>query len=184
VLLTGGLSNIPGGTTGLASGSGAAPSGYYYALLGQLYTGTLVNSTYATLLTDGWSYSGDTGVNGLSAGRIAGGANFQTTAGFAVGVNNQFIIAGWSSNLGTTWAAVSAQLASGVWTPSGVAPGFFGVSSVGTGLGSASPPEAILNVAGAITTGFTLYAVPVPEPATFALAGLGGLALLAFRRRK
>ena len=34
-----------------------------------------------------------------------------------------------------------------------------------------------------IANGLTLFEVPVPEPATFALVGLGGLSLLLFRRR-
>jgi len=32
--------------------------------------------------------------------------------------------------------------------------------------------------------GFSVFAVSVPEPTTFALAGLGGLSLMLFRRRK
>jgi len=34
-----------------------------------------------------------------------------------------------------------------------------------------------------IAFGMTLYELPVPEPATFALVGLGGLSLLLIRRR-
>jgi hypothetical protein len=37
---------------------------------------------------------------------------------------------------------------------------------------------------GTTVQGFMLNTVPVPEPSTFALAGLGAAALLIFRRRK
>jgi hypothetical protein len=59
-----------------------------------------------------------------------------------------------------------------------------GWSIIGTGTGQPNTtPEALFSGTG-ITQGFTLFAVPVPEPATMALAGLGGLSLLLFRRRK
>jgi hypothetical protein len=172
------------GTSGLVSGSGIAPLGYYYALLAQPYAGSgpTVDSTLASLLSDGWIYTGVTGSNALGAGRIAGGANSLTTAGMPVGDPNQFIVVGWSSSAGTTWAVVSTELESGDFFPTGNNI-FIGVSSVGTGVGVDSPPEAIFGGTGGIQTGFNLYPV-IPEPATFALAGLGGLALLAFRRRK
>jgi hypothetical protein len=180
-----------GAGPGLVTGSGGAHFGYYYALLAQAYSGSgpTVATTIGTLLSTGWTYTGAWGTNALGGGRIAGGANTQTTAGMPTTGNppNQFIIAGWSSNLGTDWATVSGQLATsglnGAWTLSSGVGGVFGISSVGTGLGAASPPEAIFDAPG-IATGFTLYEVPVPEPSTMALAGLGGLAVLLFRRRK
>lgn len=172
------------GATGLATGSAGSHFGYWYALLAQSYSGSgpTVATTIQNLLTTGWTYTGALGTNALGAGRIAGGATTITTAGMPgpVGTPNQFIVVGWSSSLGTDWATVSAELSSGNWNPLG---GVFGISTVGTGLQAASPPEAIFNNAGTITTGFTLFAVPVPEPTTMALAGLGGLALLLFRRR-
>ena len=172
------------GASGLTLGSTAAPSGYYYALLAQPYfgSGPTVATAISNLLTTGWTYTGALGVNSLTAGRIAGGANTLTTAGMpAPGFNNQFLVAGWSSSLGTTWSTVSAELLSGIWNPAG---GVFGISSVGTGLSANSPPEILFTGSGIITP-FSLYSVAViPEPTTLALVGLGGLSLLLFRRRK
>jgi hypothetical protein len=175
---------LVGGSTGLTYGSGTAPSGFYYALLAQSYAGgATVNATLANVLTGGWTYTGVTAINGLAGGSISGGADTTTTAGMPLGAQNQFVVVGWSANLGiTTWAGYSAALAANNFT----AGGFTGISAVGTGLGNASPPEAIFSGTGIITpfTMFSTTVTPVPEPTTLALAGLGGAALLLFRRRK
>ena len=183
---------INGSSTGL-SGSGlttsqSVGSGFYFALLGQNWSGTTVHSTYTSILTDGWLYSGVLGTPSLSAGRMSGGNPASTTAGFAMPggnqINNQFLMVGWSSNLGSSWATISGDLQSGNWNTSNNAPGFFGISATGTGLTSITPQEIIFGGTG--IAGFTtLYVTPaVPEPSTLVLAGLGGLSLLLFRRRK
>jgi hypothetical protein len=69
------------------------------------------------------------------------------------------------------------------WTLSSGVNGFVGVSAVGTGVGATSPVQLLFGV-GEINSLINLYLVPVPEPATFALIGLGGLSLLLFRRRQ
>jgi hypothetical protein len=175
-----------GGTTGLANGSGTAPSGYFYALLMQSYSGSgpTASASLSSLSSEGWVYSGLTGVNSLAKGGIGGGANAVTTAGDALpaGTPNQFIVVGWSATEGTTWATVSTELSNGNL----VGGGYIGISSVGTGISATSPSEAIFNGTG-IGSPIVLdqvVATVIPEPGTMALAGLGGLSLLAFRRKK
>jgi len=171
--------------TGLTTGSTAAPQGYYYALLMQSYSGSgaTVATTIQTLLTTGWTFTGAQATNALGAGRLGGGATAATSSADIVGNANQFIIAGWSSNLGSSWAAVSSQLQSGNWSVPLNQTGYFGISAVGTGTGQANTsPEALFSGSG-ITTATTLFVVPTPEPTTMALAGLGSAALLMFRRR-
>jgi len=110
-----------------------------------------------------------------------------------------YLVVGWSANEGTTWGAVSNELATGTWNVLG-AGGWFGTTTVAfnyAGGGSnASPPPAVSVWAPASTTGLAgsggltgleldpTHVTPTPEPTTLAVAGLGGLSLLLFRRRK
>jgi len=192
-----------GNETGGISGKTAGDSGSFtYALFIQTFTGTL-SSTATNPLVNGWmlatsggipvmgtnrsTFSGSLlGPGGLSGVAIDGWA-LPTDGSYSSSGREYFLMAGWSSSLGSTWATFSPVLASGFASASG--PGFFGVSTIGNayagGANSLSPQSLFsLSVVTPVpVTPFTLYAV-VPEPTTMALAGLGGLAVLLFRRRK
>jgi len=167
-----------------------AAQGFYYALFIQSYNGSVTGNN--NVLTGGWSFSGNYATNTIATagGRFSGGT--ATVAGWGIDVTNQFMVVGWSSNLGNTWGSVSNQLSTSSWA----ANGFFGESAVGFGAaggtvnGSSFPTFALFSTTGAtglgtpIQTGFTLNPVSAPEPTTLALAGLSGASLLLFRRRK
>ena len=178
-------SSLVNGTVGTAPGSSAAPAGYLYALLAQSYTsGPTVSATLGNVLSGGWTFTGLLGTNALAAGSINGVADATSTAGLALASGNQFVIVGWSATLLglNSWSAFSTALLNATFTNGG----YVGISSVGTGTGIASPPQALFIGTG-ITTGFTLFSTTVsavPEPGTMALAALGGASLLLFRRKK
>jgi len=181
-------------TTGETYSGNVAPGAYDYALL-------IASTTTAGDVSPSgadWSQAQIFGgggpitasnYNGAVFGAISGngGVSGVGVAGWAAGTADDLLLVGWSSNLGSSWAQVSAQFdggaAGGAWTASG----YFGYSAIASvisgGAGTpASPPESIF---GAGIQGFSLYAVqPTPEPATLALAGLGGLSMLFLRRRK
>jgi len=187
-------------TGGVAGKTATAALGYYYQLLIQPYTGTLAGSA-TNVIGGGWSAPTYTINNGTSlAGSISGqgGSSGAGVTGWGAptgsspsdgGTEMYYLLVGWSANLGTTWSQVSSELATESW----ITTGFFGVSSIGYGysgggINNINAPS-VFGVTGAepggFTSGFTLYTVtPVPEPTTMALAGLGGLAMLMFRRRK
>lgn len=119
------------------------------------------NSTpFLTGTAAGWFNGGTTVLNG-----IAGGA----TAWLQVYA--------WDTTLhGTTTGATLAQaMASGIPDVYGSS----GVFSVVSGNPTASPPTTP-----AVMVGMNSFSLIVPEPSTFALAGLGAAALMIFRRRK
>jgi hypothetical protein len=179
--------------SGLTFGSGTASNGYFYVLLMQPYSGGATNNpTASTLLSSGWLFAGIGATNTVNPGRLGGGASVLTSANDPTGVGNQFVVAGWSSNVATNglagWLTVSNELSLSTWTTLNNLTGYFGISQVGTGVGSASSgsPELLFTTSSGtgIQLGWNLYVVPVPEPGTLALAGFGGLSLLLFRRRK
>jgi len=181
-----GLVNFLNSASTLISSDGAAipagqPGAYYFALLSAPR-----DSTDAHIFTS----VGVGGTNQNVMGRINGGTG-RVANGWAAGETRAFLIVGWSL-AGNGSAFDPAWMGPGnVVTPMGsflgCPNGWFGVSSIAPAGVAGGGPQALpnLNVFGGtqgLQTGFNL--VPVPEPTSMALAGLGAAALLIFRRRK
>jgi hypothetical protein len=186
------------GTVGKAGGAG----NYYYTVLATAYPGTGVPAEDNASLANAsiWTWTGVSGDSYITAGGIAllngnttsanGTFGLSTAATYASAPTEYYVIVGWSKNEGTTWAAVSSELANN----SLVQGGFFGVSPVafqeaGGSYGSGSQPTVNLFgnptalTGGGLSSGFDLYAT-VPEPSTIALGVMGAASLLALRRKK
>ena len=177
---------------GAVGNTGPAYAGFYYELL-NLATGSQAAkpTTVASLLT--WS---DTGLGATNAGNagfltpIAGST--AATVSWANGVTNSIMLVGWSANLGTSWLAVSNDLKN--WAAVGTTiagNAFFGMSTTGFITPATGNPGVNAFATSAQLYGLPisslltqLNVLPVPEPATMALVGLGGLALVLFRRQR
>lgn len=109
----------------------------------------------------------------FAGGTVVSPGNVANTINFAAGTQYAFIVAGWTTANGSTYAQALAS------------PGAFtGLSSLGF-ITPQAPPATIPNIFGVgagQVGGFTL--TQAPEPTTIALGGLGAAALLLFRRRK
>jgi hypothetical protein len=107
------------------------------------------------------------------AGRMLNPGNATNTAGFGPGTSVNFIVRAWQSSGGSDWTAAQAQ---GLLA--------YGSSGLGTLIvgGGAFPTPSAFGVATGQIGGFTV--VPVPEPTSMVLAGIGAASLLLFRRRK
>jgi len=182
-----GLVNFLNSGSTLISVGGAAipvgqPGAYYFALLSAPR-----DSTDAHIFTS--VNVGGTNQNVL--GRINGGTG-RVATGWAAGETRSFLIVGWSAaGNGTTWnpdwLLPGNVVIPGMGSFQGTPTGWFGVSGIAPAGVAGGGPQALpnLNVFGGaqgLQAGFNL--VPVPEPTSMALAGLGAAALLIFRRRK
>jgi hypothetical protein len=193
---TGSLS-VPG-TSGKTSTGNLAPFAYQYALLFipnsaaptagdtsspdgsdwvQLYTDVSGSAGVALTLTNYTTQFGGIEGSGGTGNIQAIGAGNQA---YANGSSYYTMLVGWSSNLGTSWTTVSQELSSGVWQ----AAGYFGFEQGVSASPASSTPGTALGTLGFANNSLVLYAVPVPEPTTLALAGLGGISMLFLRRRK
>lgn len=107
--------------------------------------------------------------SGASAGYFFGGV--QAIAGAAIGAEITVQVRAWRVADGASWLAAS--------TPQGAWHGEGNLIQVTLG-GGTTPPPYMTGL-----TAFNLTENPIiPEPSTFALAGLGLASLLLFRRRK
>jgi len=193
-----------GGGATTTSGQGktaTAHAGFYYELLyntdfteAQVAGVNAPSNSFSTMFNGAWWDAGLSATNTATIGLVVPiNGNAGATVPWARPTTNNIVMVGWSSNLGTTWSVVSNVLAN--WTvDQGNFSGnsFFGVSATGwitpaTGSPGAtifnnSPNVSGLPIGNALLT--QLYLLPVPEPSTMVLVGLGGLSLLLFRRRK
>jgi hypothetical protein len=202
------------GAVAAAGLTATTASGFYYELLTQAYSGSPSTDTtvWDGTWTGAAGIGGlnMTGVNGtglpthagwVTAGTVNGASGASVQVNWASGITQSVVLVGWSANLGSSWVTVSnilGQLSVGnqapllAADPSGTQ-AFFGETTIGsinptaaapgdTIFYSSSAPLATGNPIFSLNT--QLYLLPVPEPATMALAGLGGLGLLLFRRRR
>lgn len=116
---------------------------------------------------------------GGSVGYFFGGGITLPVAG---GTSYEFQVRVWQSSAGATWAAATGGGAGSPATYAGHGGTQWGFSN-GFNVTPAVAPSPSSSLVG--LTAFQLTpVVPVPEPTTLALGGLGAAALLLFRRRK
>jgi len=118
-------------------------------------------------------------------GANGGDANSAGVSGYPATSTVDLAVVGWSANIGTTWAAADAWWNNGNPTATSVAE-YFGISGVSGNvvLGATPGPYNVVWGPTAVSGLAMNEIIAVPEPATFALAGLGAAALVIFRRRK
>jgi len=184
-----GTNNAPGGAqTGQISGAGS----YYFALFVAPSTSGTNYSLSASLdpSLNGFTFFGAYGTNTAAVGRFTGNPTTDDVAvpGFGGGTSANFVVVGWSANIGTSWGAFQSWWNNGSPTDTSRGPvGWAGHSFVAEGVqlgGGLIPPGTIFGAGTGQVPGFMLGAINVPEPSTIALAGLGAAALVIFRRRK
>jgi len=205
VIFSGGAINIStNNSAGINQGNATigkthGANNFYYALFST--TTATVNAaivgynpanaaSYAFANTAAWTADTDTSAMAAStatAGRFAvttpnpadGSSTIVPTV--AGGTTTYFEVVGWSANLGTSLAQLETSLSLGDV-------GYVGESSASGGLtlgnGALIPTPNLFAAAAPALQGFQLGPVVVPEPATMALAAIGGASLLLFRRKK
>ena len=160
----------------------AAPVGT--ALLNPLFDGTggvNYNSLAGFLAANpGWALpsnsagAGTPALIGLAPGIFAGGV--YTINNIGAGANAEYFLIGWFGNATTADAAIAGWFAGqNMFNASAIA-----ITATGDPL--ATPPGVPVNLKS--TFGGMTLTVPIPEPSSFALAGLGLAALLVLCWRR
>ena len=150
-------------------------SQYTVALLAGPSAGSLAQVATTSFISSGGYFLGGT----VTVPTVAGGSAAwiqidvwdSTLGGTTTGATDAQAKAYWLAGHGNVWGASAFNYANDSGTP----------FSVTTANPNSNPPGTPSPLVG--LTAFSL-AAPVPEPSTFALAGLGAAALMIFRRRK
>lgn len=186
---------IGGAATGVTSGAGL----YYYALFVSPSATTVGGSAGAVTGVGNYAFSdsnwtlatgslgADYGSSTATAGRFDSNvkdSNNSQGTGIASGANQQFVVVGWSANIGTTIAQVMAWYNNGLPSTAGWIGESVVSGTITPGTGGLSTPPGLFGTGAGLIPGFTLGLVSTPEPGTMALAGLGIASLLALRRKK
>jgi len=161
---------------GTQNGVGANPTNNFAGFSGNPWTAILGDTAYsfATNSNVGQLIQGTTTAAGGMGGLTTLISNQPVLGTSSAGGTINVVIVAWLASGGSTpWAAAAANAAVGwskpfayVYQSSSTAPTAWGTQVGGSG--------------GTYPFGIS----PVPEPASFALAGLGAAAMLIFRRRK
>jgi len=178
---------------------GSTVTGFTFALFAY-YTGSLATSTNsgtAVQVTDNsttpsldgsWELVGYANNNGSGRIQDINGASASENVGnIPVSTYATLMMIGWNTAVGgstissfnTAYAAALGALGTGLMY------GYSADGSVFLGNGTVPPNSSAIGGGTGTIPPFTLGTVqPVPEPGTIAMAALGGLSLLAFRRKK
>lgn len=189
-----GFSTLASGKSGTFSSGLSYDMAFLYIAAGGLASSAdsnnLASSDWVQLAVDNGSVGPALMATNTTAGNFQGqnGANSTQAIGiggqaFNNGTSYQVALVVWSTSLGSSWSTVLAEYENYQNTGSWGVSGFFG-DVIGNNINpsAAAPGNTIGAMSGNGT--MTLYSVPVPEPTTLALAGLGGISLLFLRRRK
>jgi hypothetical protein len=126
----------------------------------------------------GWAALAITPISSFSAGRFNGGT--VTITDIAEGANADYMVIGWTGNYASYDAAIAASL---LFPNSFV--GISAIATTATGNPLAIPPDTPVPLS---ATFFGMTLIPVdtaaPEPSTVALASVGTVTLMLFRRRR
>jgi PEP-CTERM motif len=182
-----GSNDTPSGTTAFGSASSMAliGSGGSVGQYGRTTTlAQLIGATGSGQLESSLRPVGQTTTfrSGSSLGGVAG---FTDTLSGSPGIGQDaafatFELVAWDNSTGlySTWTQASVA-----WLAGTIAAGHTTAFTV-SALGGLANPSPFLTDMGQNLTSFNLYFNVIPEPSTFALAGMGAAALLIFRRRK
>jgi hypothetical protein len=179
-----------GPATGLMSGPAGtmspfnAPPGSYIFMLFAAFPGqTTVDASLS-----GWdlvAYGVSTATPGLMNGNITTDPGALLLRPWGSGETANFLVVGWSANIGDNWGEASAWWNDG--NPNTGPSGYFGISDIAQdvviGGGGYPVPTIFGPTAGYEIQGFTLNYYSVPEPSALAILGLGAAGVLAIRRR-
>lgn len=189
---TNSVASSTGGSGTNAVGAKNSVTAYYFALfVAPSTTAAPGTPVLGDPTTAGWTFTGDYATNGTAKGGFTGfgenggDVNSVGVSGYAPGSTADFLIVGWSGNVGTSWASAQAVIAGNA---SGVNGSQYslGESLVGDAIlaPAGGPYNAVLGTAAGQIGSFALGTYLIPEPTTCALCGLGAAALVVFRRRK